>query len=119
MAFILSLLTPTVALIFLISLIVIYIVRNYKSNSLFSKLPQPSGKLPVLGHSLLLLKKGVDITESSFEAFYKYSVEFRKHGLYGFELAFQPTVHIFAPDLFEKVGVNNVSLCSLQLHYYS
>lgn len=102
----LSLLSPTVILIGLISFFVIYKLRNRKGRSEFSKLPQPSGKLPVLGHSLLLLKKGVDITESSFEAFYKYAVEFHRYGLYAFELAFQPTVHIFAAEHFEKVGAS-------------
>lgn len=90
-------------LIVLISLFVISFARHRRSNSLFSKIPQPTGKLPVLGHSLLLLKKGVDITESSFEAFYNYASEFRQYGLFGFVLAIQPTVHIFAPDHFEKV----------------
>lgn len=75
----------------------------HKSRSEFSKLPQPSGKVPVLGHTLLLVKKGVDIFESSFDAFYKYAVEFHEYGLYAFHLAFQPTVHIFAPEHFEKV----------------
>lgn len=103
MFLILNLLSPTVILITSISLIVIYIVRSHKNRSLFAKIPQPNEKLPVLGHSLLLFKKGVHITESSFEAFYKYAVEFRKHGLFGFELAFQPTVHIFAAEHFEKV----------------
>lgn len=109
MSVILSLLSPTAVVIFVISLFVIHFVRNRQSNSLFAKIPQPSGKLPVLGHSLLLLKKGVHITESSFEAFYKYSIEFRKHGLYGFQLAIQPMVHIFAPEHFEKVGQSMLS----------
>lgn len=85
----------------------IYVLRSHKSRLEFSKLPQPSGKLPVIGHSLLLLKKGVDITESSFDAFYKYAVEFHKHGLYAFALAFQPTVHLFAPEHFEKVTLSD------------
>lgn len=105
MSLILSLLSPSVIFISLISFVAIYIVRNYKSRSLFAKIPQPNGKLPVLGHSLLLFKKGVNITESSFEAFYKYAKEFRKNGLFGFELAFQPTVHIFSPEYFEKVRI--------------
>lgn len=103
MSLIWSLLSPTAVLIFFISLFVIQFLRNRRTNSLFATIPQPSGRLPVLGHSLLLLKKGVHITESSFEAFYKLSIEFRKHGMYGFQLAIQPTVHIFAPDHFEKV----------------
>lgn len=103
MSLILSFLSPTVIFTLFIGLILIYIVRSHKSRLVFAKIPQPSGKLPVIGHSLLLLKKGVDITESSFEAFYKYAVEFHEYGLYGFGLAFQPTVHIFAPEHFEKV----------------
>lgn len=100
---ILTLLSPTVILAALISLVVIYFVRSHKNRLVFAKIPQPSGAVPMIGHSLLLLKKGVDITESSFEAFYKYAVEFHKYGLYGFELAFQPIVHIFSPEYFEKV----------------
>lgn len=103
MTLISSLLSPTAIVIGLISLAVIYIIRYRKSRLEFSKLPQPSGNVPLIGHSLLLLKKGVDITESSFEAFYKFAVEFHQYGLYAFELAFQPTVHIFAPEHFEKV----------------
>lgn len=95
--------SPTVIFVGFISFVVIYVLRSHKSRVEFSKLPQPSGKLPVLGHTLLLLKKGVDITESSFNAFYKYAVEFHQNGFYAFGLAFQPTVHIFAPEHFEKV----------------
>lgn len=105
MSLMLSLLSPTAAFIVFISFFVIHFLRNRRSNSFFNKIPQPSGKLPVLGHSLLLLKKGVHITESSFDAFYKLAVEFRDNGLFGFDLAMQPTVHIFAPDHFEKVRV--------------
>lgn len=100
-------LPPTVILIGFITfivIIVIYIVSSgHKSRLEFSKLPQPIGKVPVLGHSLLLLKKGVDISESSFETFYKYAVEFHEYGFYAFGLAFQRSVHIFAPEHFEKV----------------
>ncbi len=105
MSLIINLLSPSAVLIVFLTLFVIYFLRNRRSDSLFAKIPQPNGKLPVLGHSLLLLKKGVHITESSFNAFYKYAVEFREYGLYGFELAFQPTVHLFSPDHFEKVSV--------------
>lgn len=106
MSLILSLLSPTAVFTVFLSLIVVLMIRNRRRDSLFVKIPQPSGKLPVLGHSLLLLKKGAHICESSFDAFYKYAVEFHKYGLYGFELAFQPIVHIFAPDHFEKVRTN-------------
>lgn len=104
MALILSLLSPTVILVGCISFIVVYIVCSaHKSRLEFSKLPQPVGKLPLLGHSLLLWLKGVDITESSFAAFYKYAVEFHEHGFYAFGFAFQRSIHIFAPEHFEKV----------------
>lgn len=107
MSLILTLLSPTVIFIAIISFIVIYFLRSHKSRSVFAKIPQPSGALPVIGHSLLLLKNGVDIYQSSFEAFYKYAVEFHKYGLYGFGLAFQPIVHIFTPEYFEKVLLND------------
>lgn len=103
MTLISSLLSPTIIVVGLISLAAYYWIRNRKSRTDFAKLPQPSGKVPVLGHSLLLLKKGVDITESAFAAFYKYAVEFHQHGLYAFDLFFQPSVFIFAPEHFEKV----------------
>lgn len=116
MTLILLLLSPTTIFAVLLSVIVIYVVRTHKSRSLFAKIPQPSGKLPVIGHSLLLLKKGVDITESSFEAFYKYAVEFHEYGLYGFELALQSTVHIFSPEHFEKVGIT-LNKITINQHY--
>lgn len=103
MALIFTLLSPIGIIIGCISFLVFVIVRNRQSRFEFSVLPQPSGKVPLLGHSLLLLKKGVNITESSFEAFYNYAVEFHQFGLYAFGLAFQQTVHIFAPEHFEKV----------------
>lgn len=103
MSLLLSLFSPTVVFIVIVTLFVIHFLRNHRSNSLFAKIPQPNGRLPVLGHALLLLKKGVHITESSFEAFYKYAVEFHEYGLYGIELTIQPIVHIFSPDHVEKV----------------
>ncbi|XP_037029512.1 cytochrome P450 4V2-like [Bradysia coprophila] len=110
MALMLSLLSPAIILIGFVSFVVIYLVRNSKTRSEFSKLPQPAGKLPVVGHSLLLLKRGVDITESSFEAFYKYAVEYHEFGLYAFALAFQPTVHIFSAEHFEKLMTSNTHI---------
>lgn len=95
--------SPSVIVFGIVTFIVFYITRTHKSRSQFSKLPQPSGKLPLLGHTLLLVKKGVNIHESSFQAFYDLAVQFHDYGLYAFGLAIQPTVHIFSPEHFEKV----------------
>lgn len=119
MTLISSLLSPTVIVIGFLSVALFYFIRGRQSRLEFSKLPQPSSKLPVLGHSLLLLKKGVDITESSFEAFYKYAVEFHQYGLYAFDLAFQPTVQIFAPEHFEKVRTHSNQIIEYRIENVS
>ncbi|KAJ6644110.1 Cytochrome P450 4c3 [Pseudolycoriella hygida] len=49
------------------------------------------------------MKKGVHISESSFNGFYNLAVEFHKHGLYAFQLGLQPIIHIFTPEYFESV----------------
>ncbi|XP_037032840.1 cytochrome P450 4V2-like [Bradysia coprophila] len=97
-----SLFTPTTVV--LLIWLGINFLRKRRSNSMFAKIPQPFGRLPpVLGHVLLLLKKGVHITQSSFEGFNNYADKFNEYGLFGFALPIQPTVHIFAPEYVEKL----------------
>ena len=86
--------------------VTLYILRRRAMWAMMAKLPQPKGAVPLLGHSLCLVRKGVAFFESSFAQMYEYSIQYEAEGLHCLWILNAPSVFLHHPVHIEKVNTS-------------